>query len=327
MNGVNIDLFQFEYDLTWMAFFMNADDQLYARYGGRASSSPESHLTKKSLVSVMKEVLTLHKTGRVQVDPKRSGKRKTPEDIPTMKSMMAKRKGNKCIHCHDVKVARLKNEIRLGRFGRDMIYTYPTPEALGIDLDPDEQRKVKSVTPGSITAKSGVKPTDTIESVGGKRVLTLGDFSRILETTPEKGSLAILVRRSGGVRKIDVPLSPGWRKAEDPSWRESTHVAGPGGGFWGKRVSAERKRKLGLSKDALALIVTFIWGKHAKKAGLRLNDVVLAVDDRRNDMSIRAMHAYLHMNKNYGDVIPIVVRRGGKRLELSMKLPSAPPPP
>ena len=94
-----------------------------------------------------------------------------------------------------------------------------------------------------------------------------------------------------------------------------------------RRVSAERKRKLGLSKDALALIVTFIWGKHAKKAGLRLNDVVLAVDDRRNDMSIRAMHAYLHMNKNYGDVIPIVVRRGGKRLELSMKLPSAPPPP
>ena len=49
MNGVNLNQFQFEYDLTWMAFFQNAEGRTYARYGGRDDSGPESHLTKASM--------------------------------------------------------------------------------------------------------------------------------------------------------------------------------------------------------------------------------------------------------------------------------------
>ena len=54
MNGVNINLFQFDYDLTWMAFFMDAHDGIYARYGGREDHDAESHLTKPSLLRVMR---------------------------------------------------------------------------------------------------------------------------------------------------------------------------------------------------------------------------------------------------------------------------------
>src|SRR5262245_1042257 len=104
MNGVNLNLFQFEYDLTWMAFFMDAHDRFYARYGGREDvGGAESHLNRESLLRVMRQALELHAAGQVQTSRHEpAGKpARTPEDIPTMKAMMARRKES-CIHCHDV---------------------------------------------------------------------------------------------------------------------------------------------------------------------------------------------------------------------------------
>src|SRR5262245_45012940 len=123
MNGVNLNLFQFEYDLTWMAFFMDSQDRFYARYGGREDASPESHLNKESLLTVMREVLALHKDGKVQTSRyEPDGKPvRTPEEIPPMKAMLARRKENKCIHCHDVKVAGLRHEQEQKTFTRDLI--------------------------------------------------------------------------------------------------------------------------------------------------------------------------------------------------------------
>ena len=41
MNGVDSNWFQFEYDLTRMLFFQNADGQTHARYGDREDGGPE----------------------------------------------------------------------------------------------------------------------------------------------------------------------------------------------------------------------------------------------------------------------------------------------
>ena len=69
MNGINLDLFQFEYDLTWMSFFMDAENRIYTRYGGRDDSSPESHLNRESLLATMKSVVMLHKLADVLKNP------------------------------------------------------------------------------------------------------------------------------------------------------------------------------------------------------------------------------------------------------------------
>src|SRR5262245_51113054 len=98
MNGVNIQQFQFDYDLTWMAFFMDAEDRTYTRYGGRDDKDAESHLNRESLIGVMQQVLKLHKAGAVQTgryEPAAAAFH-TPEDIPTMKAMIAPRKDSKC---------------------------------------------------------------------------------------------------------------------------------------------------------------------------------------------------------------------------------------
>lgn len=42
MNGVDLKRFQFDYDQTWCAFFMNADGTIYGRYGTRAGRGNQS---------------------------------------------------------------------------------------------------------------------------------------------------------------------------------------------------------------------------------------------------------------------------------------------
>ena len=126
----------------------DANDQyrIYTRYGGRDDSDPESHLNRNSLLATMRKALMLHKLSDVlksSLEP--TGRTvRTPEQIPTMRAMMAKRK-NKCIHCHDVKVATLKHLRNKGRLRRHMVFTYPTPANLGIAIDPGQQSVVRSV--------------------------------------------------------------------------------------------------------------------------------------------------------------------------------------
>ena len=83
MNGQNLGLFQFDYDLTWMAFFMDDQDRFYARYGGREDADPDGYLTKASLLRVMREVLRLHEGRDVQTSRyEPAGKAvRTPEGI------------------------------------------------------------------------------------------------------------------------------------------------------------------------------------------------------------------------------------------------------
>jgi hypothetical protein len=326
MNGVNIDLFQFERDLTWMAFFMDSNDRFYARYGGRDASHAESHLSRDSLLRTMRDVLELHRSNAVQAgryEPT-AGTPRTPEEIPPMKRMLDRRKENKCIHCHDVKVAELRHLQTQGQFSRGLVFTYPTPAAVGIQLDRDSQSTVTSVIAESPAAAAGAKPGDQLLEADGQRILTMADLSRVLERSGSDATLPLKVQREGRMVSLQLKLTGNWRQSEDPSWRESLHVAGPNGGFWGERIQPAERGKLGLPADKMAVRVTFIWGDHARRAGLKVGDLVVALDGNRLDWGIRQLHAHLNLHRNYGDTVPLVVSRQAQELTLHMKLPAQP---
>ena len=60
-NSLNLELFQFDYDLTFAAFFMNADRTIYGRYGTRSSQEkPESDISMQSLLGALEGALELH---------------------------------------------------------------------------------------------------------------------------------------------------------------------------------------------------------------------------------------------------------------------------
>jgi predicted metalloprotease with PDZ domain len=327
MNGVNINLFQFERDLTWMSFFMDAHDRFYARYGGREDVEPESHLTKASLLRVMNQVLELHRRGEIQksrYEPAAQPGR-TPEEIPTMNALMAPRKENKCIHCHDVKVAELKHLQSLGRFQRAMVFTYPAPSAVGLDLDSDAQNLIRAVAAGSPAQQAGVQASDILISADGQRILTFADFTRVLELTPAESTLPLKLRRGNKEVEATLKLSGSWRRTPDPSWRESLHVAGPNGGFWGKKLLDDERKAYSLEPGRMSVLVTFIWGDHTRRAGLKEKDVVIKFDGMTRDMTIPQLHAHLNLNRDYGDTIPLTVRRDGKDVDLTMILPKERP--
>jgi hypothetical protein len=331
MNGVNLNLFPFDYDLTWMAFFMDGSNRVYARYGGREDRAAESHLTKASLVKVMRQALELHGQKNHRADRSEPPARpvRTPEDIPTMGPMMAARKsGNRCIHCHDVKAAELGHLRRLGKFSRELIYRYPMPSAVGLEMDPDEQDRVRAVRPRSPAARAGLRPDDVVRTAAGQRILTAADFARVLELTPREAKLPVEVRRSGETVRATLRLSGDWRRSPDPSWRASTYWAGPNAGFWGEPLGEAERRKAGIPEGRLALRVTFLFPGHPtpQRAELRLKDVVIAIDGKREARTARQLNGYLQMNRNFGDRVPVVVLRGGREVELTLQLPDRPPP-
>jgi S1-C subfamily serine protease len=91
-------------------------------------------------------------------------------------------------------------------------------------------------------------------------------------------------------------------------------------------LTEAEKKKIGIPKDGLALRVSmFFRGRpEGPSAGLRLNDVLVEVDGIRRVMTTRQMQTHFQMSRNYGDKVPLVVRRGKEELKLTLTLPDGP---
>lgn len=328
MNGMNLNQFQFEYDLTWMAFFQDSKGRTYARYGGREDHDPESHLNKTSLLAVMRQVLQLHEAGAAKPNSAYEPVAETvrvPEDIPPMKQMLANRE-MKCIHCHDVKAAVLRDKRAKGLLDKDMVFTYPSPLRLGIHLDPDVQNQVRKVEEGSPGHSAGIRAGDLLQTIDQQRLLTFADATRVLELARKtSGNAQFTWLRKDRLQSASLPLTPGWEKSEDPSWRSSTGAVGPSSGIWGKRASDQQRAEIGIEADRLAMLVTYIWAPWAKQAGIKHGDYIVSVDGFDKDMTIRQLQAYLQLNYNWGESTAITVRRGDRELKLSFRFPDDPP--
>jgi C-terminal processing protease CtpA/Prc len=326
MNGQNINLFQFDYDLTWMAFFMDSQDRIYARYGGREDAGPDTLLTKNSLVYTMTQVLELHRAGRVQARHEPSGLPvRTPEDNPAMSAQMKGRR-ERCIHCHDVKAAEFRTEQQRGKFSKDLIFTYPPPSSLGLTLSPDRQDTIVAVQPGSLASKANLRAGDTLLELDGYRILTAADLARVLHLMPRESAVPLLIRRGGTAQPQLLTLTGDWKRTADPSWRSSTHWAGPNGGFWGVTLYDDEKTRLGIPTKALGVRINFFFKNQPAplEAGLKVNDILVEFDGMRDNLTLRQIHAHLQMNRAYGDKVPLVILRDGKELKLTLKLPEKP---
>ena len=59
--GADLSRFEFDYDLTWFGFFLNADETIYGRYGGRDAKSAERRISLTGLRYAMDKALETHK--------------------------------------------------------------------------------------------------------------------------------------------------------------------------------------------------------------------------------------------------------------------------
>lgn len=218
MSGVDINLFQFDFDLTMAMMFLNADGQVYSRYGGRDHQSAEKRISMKGLKNTMRAVLALHKSQDKAFLPAPPRQKMTPEDILGMPPLS--KGSSQCIHCHQINEFQWQAQRRKGIFNPESLWGVPLPENVGLTMDVDEGNRVIAVAPASAAAKAGIQAGDVLEAVNGVRTLSQADVQWGLHRAPSEGRFTVQLRRNGGTQTVTLEVARGWRRTNN-IWRAS----------------------------------------------------------------------------------------------------------
>jgi hypothetical protein len=338
-NGMDLSLFQFDYDQSWAAFFLNANMTIYGRYGTRShQTESDDDVSLEGFGKALAAALEVHREyprNKEMLKGKRGSESavKVPEELPALRGKYKSKLDyegqvvQSCIHCHQVGEA-LRGEYRSAAkpIPDSILYPYPNPKVLGLTLDPKERAKVTEVARESCGKRAGFQEGDAIVKLSGQLILSTADIQWVLHNTAESATLDVEVERDGKTIPLKLTLEKGWRKRDNISWRATSWELRRmvTGGLVLDDLSDSDRRSAGLSESALALRIKHVgqYGEHAagKKAGFNKDDILVAVDGRSNRMTEGDLMAYLLNAKRAGDRVPMTVQRGRERIELNLPM-------
>jgi serine protease Do len=319
MRGVDLDLFDFDYDLTWMGFFLHADGTIYGRYGGRDAEFADSRVSLAGLRHCMKAALTRHRRAETRPPRPHANPPRTAEQYPAARRLPARA----CIHCHQVYDLRRESLQAAGTWRLDELWVYPLPENIGLTLDKDQGDLIARIAADSPAARLGIAAGDRLLAIDGRTIASFADVQYALHRAPAKGTLTIRWQHKEKTRKGEMTLPEGWRKT-DISWRWSLRGLEPAPWVRGDDLSAEEKKALGLSEKRLAFRQGPFVSEPAEQAGIRQNDIVLGVDGKTLEMTARQFGAYIRLNYRVGDRVTYNILRKGKRIDIPLRLAARP---
>jgi hypothetical protein len=341
IRGVNLDLFDFDFDLTWAGFFLSPNEDVYGRYGGRDPSSPDNRMSLSGLRYAMTKALRLHQSTLHHLNSKIEIPKL--EDHDTNRSLRIsnlglgtsspttfdqfpgarRRPSNSCIHCHQVYDFRRESRQSEGKWRLDEIWVYPLPENIGLTLDVDQGDRIQRVAENSPASRAGLQARDRLESINGMSVASIADVQYGLHRAPAEGKIPISWLRAGESRSGRLTLPMGWRKT-DISWRWSLRGLEPSPWVQGEDLTPVEKKQIGLSESQLAFYQAAFVSETARQAGIRPNDIIMGVDDKPLRMTAREFQAYIRLNYKVGDQLNYNIVRDGQRLKVPLKLISRP---
>lgn len=326
MNGIDLSLFDFDYDMTWMGFFLNPDEHIYSRYGGRAEQDAMTLLSpaglKRTMLGVMDEhVAWLKNPGA----PPAKRETTTIDEMPLAKEALtrAEREGrtDQCFHCHNVNDYRMRQQIADGEFDRSYIYSYPPPRTLGFRIDRTDSTLVETVEENSVAAKAGLQPGDRLRQLGEHKILSVGDLLFALDKAPLSGELVCKIERDEKPLELKLNLTEGWRE-HDISWRAKLWNIQPEPGVWAPEISAERRKELGIAEDNLALEARYIHKAWSRQSGLRNGDIIIASNGDNTRRAGNQWQANVRLTCEPGSDLVLTVLRNGEEKEIRIKLPN-----
>jgi serine protease Do len=312
IDNLDLNLFEFDYDLTMMIFFMNDQAKVYARYGGRDAKNADNRQSLAGLLYTMNSVLAMHDREDKGFAPR------VAESAKFARGAMSFG-GGRCMHCHQVKEkfdADLKN---LGKWNQETTWRFPLPDNLGLILEVDRGNVVKTVLEKSPAAAAGLKPGDVVHKLNGVPIHSFGDAQFALDKAPRTGKVEVAWQRGQGQEKASLDLPEGWRKT-DISWRPSLRRLIPAARLSGDNLTLEERKTLGLTPQQLAFRQKDSVSTQAKNAGIQSGDIILGFDDRVLDMDAFAFQYHVQSNYLIGDRVTVNLIRDGKRLNLPMNL-------
>ncbi len=309
--GADLRLFEFDHDLTWYCFFLNADEHIYGRYGGRDASDPHARISLKGLHYALEQALESHKSPPTPAP--RQAKPFRAEDFAAAK------RHNGCIHCHNVNEFRRADLKKDGNWSRDDLWVYPLPENVGLTLDVDVGNRVKSVLANSAAEKVGVKPGDFVKKLNGYPVASFADASYGLHKSPAKGEIPIVWQRDGKEQTARLEVVDGWRKT-NIVWRPSLLDVLPSMPLSGDDLTADEKKKLGLTEKRVAFRQDKFVHSTLKAVGVQKDDVIVGIDGKTMDGTMDEFLGYVRRNYLVGDKVTLNILREGKPITAAMTL-------
>jgi hypothetical protein len=338
-NGLDLTLFEHDYDLSFAAYFLNPDKTIYGRFGSRSEHKNAEHeISIEGFRKAMLAALDLHGNfagNRASLRAKQGTPPRfpVPEDFPSLKSKYSAtlnydgKVAGTCIHCHQVREAeRLVFRSAGQPIPEKTLYPWPMPDVVGFSLDPTEKAKVKSVAPQSAADKCGLRSGDDIVLFEGQPMISLADIQWVLQNAASPATLKLEVDRDGKRVPLVMKLEKDWRRKSDISWRPTSWDLRRmvTGGLVLKDSTSEERKKLHLADSDLALRVDYVgqYGEHAagKKAGFQKNDVLVSVDGQAGHLTESDLFGYLAENRMPGSRVPVTVVRAGNKVELELKM-------
>ncbi len=337
-NGLDLNLFQFDTDMSFVIFFLNADKTIYGRYGTRSHRTEWEHdVSLEGLSDAMLGALDLHK-GFPKNKRSLAGKKgnpieyRTPERYSYIKRKPSKLDYSKpnvakdCIHCHEIGEARREYYWRRSKPVPDkLMIPYPHPKSIGLILDPKKKATIKSLKPKSPADKAGLKNGDEILAMNGQPLLSFADIQWVLHQQKESsGELRLEILRNKKKLNKKIRLKSGWKLEDERSWRTSawTNRRIALGGMKLDPLTDQERKRLGI-RTPLALKPHYIgnWGPYgtANKIGVRKGDVIIEFDGQKSFKTEGDILDYVNKRKRVGDSVKLVVLRNGKKI--SFRLP------
>ncbi len=201
MGGVDLSIFQFDPFLSWSVFFMNGDRTIYGRYGRaspktkRANVDSNPNHTLAGMKAALTRCLEIHRA--YTDDPDTYSRVLATKTGPTPRwrtaeSTPSARKYNRggrvedgspasCLHCHEVQRMAIDSFFMTGkRLPDNMLWVYPGPELLGLELSKDHSARVVRVAASSLASRAGLKVGDDIVTMNGQPLVSIADLQWVL---------------------------------------------------------------------------------------------------------------------------------------------------
>jgi hypothetical protein len=337
-NGLDLNLFQYDYDQSFHAFLMNADGTIYGRFGTRSESKDETQdMTMQGFARALELALAWHRQfpdNKTSFATKHGPKPivERPEQYPLLSGKYNSKldyEGNQlvqsCIHCHQVRDAERHYYRDLGKpLPEDVLYPYPLPKVVGLTMNSLEAAEVKAVADGSPAARAGFRPGDRVETFNGSPVLSIADLQWVLHRFGSGGIMPVRISRGGQTSELALDLPEGWRTKSDISWRPTSwdlrRMAF--GGMKMRTMTDEERAAAKLPSDRLSLLIEHVgqYGDHAKakQAGFVKGDVLVKYDGSTEPRTETQLLARSMQELKAGDKVPVTVLRGGREIELKM---------
>ncbi len=317
--GVDLRVFDFDFDLDWAALIVTPDEQVIGRFGGRDGTDPNRYRTFPGLRYALEEAL---KAPRPAASAKRPRKG-LPDTVENYKAI-ERIKADACIHCHQAYDFRREALQHAGKWQKEMAWVYPLPENLGLRLNPRQGNRIEQIDAHSAAEKLGLKAGDILRAVNGQRTASFADVQYALHRADAVAGIAFSWERDGSKHTGTLRPPTGWR-VTDLSWRASTKKLGPAPSIHGHDLSVEEKQRLGLEPKRLAMALGPFLPTVVRQAGLRQGDIIIGVDDKRLEMTAGQFDVYIRLEYQPGQKLTYNLLRGGRPESVTLTLPASTP--